>query len=105
MIQNYLHKILDRLDGLAQDFHPELLLTFFRSALMADKLLTVAEHQQMTLKRKPRTGYWVGLAHTSVEDFLVAGHELCRQVVLAYPHDFLYRLAEANRGIHDLSSA
>lgn len=104
--QNKAVRRLDaRLSGIVQDFHPELLLTFFRSALMADKLLTVAENQQQSLKRKPHMAYWVGFEHSSIEDFLSAGHDVCRKVLLAYPHTFLHQLVEKSGGIHDVSSA
>ena len=98
-------RIADRLYGLQSHLHPELPLVFFRNALKADKLLTVATEYKNRTGEKPKVAFNVGAGHSGIEDFLQAGSNVCRGIILAHPRNFLDLVVEVNGGVEDFSSA
>lgn len=79
-------------------------LFFFRDVVIADKLLTAAEAIKRELGRKPLIAFNVGGAHGGIEDFLVAGHDFTRWVLLQYPKEFWETIIELNGGIENVCS-
>lgn len=98
-------RIAARLSGISSDFHPEILLVFLRNAMMADKLLTVAEQMKSQTGKNPKIAFQVHGGHSGIEDFLVAGSDVCRFLVLSYPDSVLKPIVEYNNGIKDFCSA
>lgn len=100
-----IQRIFIRLNGLIKHTHPEDHMVFFRNVVMADKMLTVAEEMKKHSGRNPRIAFQVGAAHAGIEDFLVAGHNFTRWLLLQYPEDFLWDVVEESGGIKVFSSA
>lgn len=100
-----LRRIGARLEGIISDFHPEDMLIFFRNALIANKLLIVANNRQQLLGKKPRVGMIIEGGHSGVEDFLRLGDFLCKEIILLYPRELLEHLVQKNGGIEDFCSA
>lgn len=97
-------RILRRAQALSLHSHPEETSYFYRNALWADKLLTLAEREKEKLGRKPHSAYNVGASHAGVEDFLLVGKDFCRGVVASYPTPWLKEVVEENGGIKAFSS-
>lgn len=95
----FVDRILTRLNGFQSNFHPEGLLTFFRNAVIADKMLTIAEKFHKEKGKKAKMGFNVGLAHSGIEDFLGAGAEFCRFVITHYPEGVLREVMRVNKDI------
>lgn len=87
-----------RIGGLASHLHPEDIYVFFRSFVMAEKLLVAAEDYKTRIGVKPKTAYRVGAGHGNIEDFLQAGQDFCRALILAHPKEFLEKVVELNGG-------
>lgn len=98
-------RIVARLYGISSDFHPELPLLFLRNVIMADKLLTVAEQMKSQTDKNPKIAFQVEGDHSGIEDFLVAGRDVCHFLVLSYPNSVLRPIVEYNNGIEDFCSA
>ncbi|MDO8583422.1 MAG: twin-arginine translocation signal domain-containing protein [bacterium] len=102
---NAVDRIIDRLYGLVSDSHPANATVFFRNLIMADKMLTVAEDIQKNTGKKTKMGFQVEYAHSGIEDFLSAGHDFCRMLLLSYPKPVLRDAVESNNGPEDFSSS
>lgn len=96
-------RIAVRLNGIISDFHPEVMTLFFRNAVIADKLLTVAEELKLTPRDK--FAYHMGVGHGGIEDFLQAGRDFCRNLILAFPNDWIKDIVDLNGGPKNFSSA
>lgn len=103
--KNAIGRIITRINGLQSHLHPERNMIFFRNAMMALRMMTVAEKLQGEKNRKIRMGFNVGAAHSGIEDFLMVGPEICRLIVLAYPAGFLKNMAEKAGTVENFSSA
>ena len=99
------NRILTRLNGIVINGAPEQNVIFFRSLMMADKMLTVAENMKQQGKENPRIAFRIGAAHAGIEDFLKAGHEFCRWLITQYPNNFLKVVIDKNGGIDNFTSA
>jgi len=99
--QGALRRILARVEGIISDFHPENSSTFFRNAVMARKMLTIAE----TYKSPPKIAFQVENGHSGIEDFLQLGPEGTKAIILAHPKSFLKNWVETNGGIEDFCSS
>lgn len=100
-----IERIMTRVQGLNSHLHPELSVIFLRNLLMADKLLLIGQHLQKDNKENPRIGFRVGALHSGIEDFLQAGPEICRMLILAMPKKLLQTLVDENNSIEDFCSA
>lgn len=98
-----IRRIAIRFNGIVSDFHPEVMTLFFRNAVVADKLLTIAG--ELKLDSPDKFAYHVGVGHGGIEDFLEAGRDFCRNLILAYPKDWLSEIVELNGGPKNFSSA
>lgn len=98
-----IRRIAIRFNGIISDFHPEIMTLFFRNAVIADKLLSVAE--ELKLDSPDKFAYHIGVGHGGIEDFLEAGRDFCRNLILAYPKDWLNEMVELNGGFKNFSSA
>lgn len=98
-------KLESQVSNIISGAHPEDIIVFFRNALIANKLLYLSELQQQQLGRKPHLVYNVGYGHRGIEDFLQAGRDFCRSVILAYPAPFLRYIGDQTGGIDMLSSS
>jgi len=103
--KNVIDRIFNRLMAIDSHMHPELSVDFFRNIVMADKLLTVSEDIGKRTGKKARIAFNVGAAHSGIEDFLQAGHDFCRSLILAYPKLYLRSAVDLNNGIKDFCSA
>ncbi len=102
---NIAQRILQRVIALADYFSPEDHDIYFRSLVMANKLLTISEAVQRQTGRKARVGFNVGTGHSSIEDFLQAGHNFTRFLISRYPDDFLQAVTRLNGGTENFCSA
>lgn len=100
-----LRRLSSRPAALTQHLHPETVEVFFRSLVMADKLLEVARDFQQATGRKARIAFNVGLGHANIEDFLLAGQDFCRKLILAHPDFFLKDAIGRNGGIRNFATA
>lgn len=98
-------RVIQRLETLVGTLVPEDHLTFFRSIVMVDKILTVAENIQRETGRKPKIAFHVGAGHSIMEDILLAGHDFSRFLLSLYPEDFLREVEEVNGGLENFCSA
>lgn len=98
-------RVIQRLETLVGTLEPEDHITFFRSIVMVDKILTVAESMQRETGRKPKIAFHVGAGHSIMEDMLLAGHDFSRFLLSLYPEDFLREVAEVNGGLENFCSA
>lgn len=103
--KNAIDRIYNRLTAIESHMHPELSVIFFRNIVMADKLLTVSEDIRERTGKKAKIAFNVGQGHVGIEDFLQAGHDFCRGLILAYPKLYLRSTVELNNGIRDFSSS
>lgn len=103
--ENAIDRVYSRLVAIESHMHPELSIVFLRDIMMADKLLTVSEDIEKRTGQKAKIAFQVGAAHAGIEDFLQAGHDFCRGLILAYPKWYLRSTVELNNGIRDFSSA
>ena len=103
--ENAIDRVFSRLAAIESHAHPEESMVFFRNAIMADKLLTVSEDIKERTGKKARIAFQVGSGHAGIEDFLQAGQDFCRGLILAYPKWYLRSTMELNNGIKDFSSA
>lgn len=83
-----------RIMGASMNLHPEDPVGFFRSALMALKLMTVASEID-----RPIIAFQTEGSHSNIEDFLQLGPELTRQIILDHDRDFLSEMVNYNGGI------
>lgn len=90
---------MTRLHGFQSNFHPEDLFIFFRNAVIADKMLVIAEKFYQEEGRKAKIGFSLGISHSGIEDVFGAGTEFCRFVIRQYPDSVLKRVIEANKDI------
>lgn len=95
-------RIMERLHALQSHAHPEQAFIFFRNAMMADKLLSVAEDFQQQSGKKANIGFEVGALHSGIEDFLRLGPDFCRFIISNYPSNFLKRLEETNGSLQNV---
>lgn len=93
-----------RISGLASHLHPEEVYVFFRSLVMTEKLLVAAEDYKTRTGLKPKIAYRVGAGHGNIEDFLQAGQDFCRALILAHPKGFLEKVVELNGGAEKFCS-
>lgn len=97
-------KRLGRIHGITSHMHPEQYVIFFRNAIIADKLLLTGKHLKEKLGRKPNIGFWVGVGHSGIEDFLQLGQDTCRKAINLYPESFLKYFIRESGGAEDFSS-
>lgn len=100
-----LRKVAARLNTFPANTHPEDIIIFFRSLIMADKLLTVADEFNERTGRKPKIAFNVGVGHSNVEDFLKLGGDFCRKLILAHPTLFLSEVVKKNGGVTNFASS
>lgn len=95
-----INRVAARLSALETEAHPELLIWVFRDALMANKMLTVAEN---TKSKKgnllPKFAFQAEHGHIGIEDMLAAGQDICRAIILSYPNEVLREMTDNNGGI------
>lgn len=103
--ENAIDRVYSRFVAIESHMHPELSIVFFRNIIMADKLLTVSEDIRKRTGQKAKIAFQVGSGHAGIEDFLQAGHDFCRGLVLAYPKQYLRSTVELNNGIRDFCSS
>lgn len=103
--QNAAQRVIQRINTLLSIAEPEDHVVFFRSVVMADKMLTVAERIQQETGKKPRMAFQVGNKHSIMEDLLIAGHNFNRLILASYPQDFLETAIKAVGGVENFSSA
>lgn len=97
-----IRRISSRMKAMSNNLHPEDTSTFFRSLLMAHKLLLAAKVYSRDGK-KTRIAFIVGGAHANIEDFLQAGPDFCRNLLLAHPK-FLLKDAIKASSVKNISS-
>lgn len=102
--KNAIDRVYSRLVAIESHMHPELSMFFFRNLMMADKLLTVSEDIHKRTEQKAKIAFQVGDGHAGIEDFLQAGHDFCRSLIVAYPKQYLRSTVELNSGIKDFCS-
>ncbi|MBI2020535.1 hypothetical protein HYS94_03900 [Candidatus Daviesbacteria bacterium] len=100
-----LKRIMIRLEGLESNLHPELIVTFLRNLMMGNNSLTIGEHLLKDSGIKPVIGFKVGAGHSGIEDFLQAGHDICRMLIKSMPRELLQTLINENGGIENFCSA
>ncbi len=100
-----LRRIVGRIAVPFLDTHPEWYILTLRNAIWANKLLTVADQIKEQTGRKARIAYNVGVSHATMEEFLFAGKDANRAVILAYPDVMLRALVAANGGPEYFASA
>lgn len=98
-------RIVARLEGIQSHLHPEITNVFFRNALIAGKLLLVAEEMKAKNGKIPKIAFNTEAQHSGIEDFLLAGRDFCREAVLLFPKDFLRSVIDANNGVEDFNSS
>ena len=103
--KNAIGRILTRIEGLQTHIHPEQTVIFFRNAMMAIRMMLIAEELKTERNKKIRMGFNIGAEHSGIEDFLLAGPEFSRAVVLTYPAPFLRSATDNIGGIENFSSA
>ena len=97
-------RITARINGLVSHTHPENSIVFFRNAVMAHKLLAYATHMKDNFGRYPHIAFNTGGGHQAIEDFLQAGSDVTRAIIMAYPDFYLREAVKANGGVDDFSS-
>lgn len=102
---NASNRILSQFTNIVSMAHPEDMVVFFRNALMAEKMLFLAEEQKKQTGKKSHIAFNVGWGHRGIEDFLLAGREMCQKIITLYPSPVLRKIAEINGGVSDFSSA
>lgn len=103
--KNAIERIIQRVGTLVTVAVPEDHLIFFRSVVMVDKILTVAEVMQAEKKDKPGIAFDVGADHSIMEDLLTAGHDFTRLILANYPKDFLKFVCETAGGVENFTTA
>lgn len=103
--KNAVQRILQRFGALTTLTTPEDHMIFFRSIVMADKIMTAAENLGKETGKKPKIAFHVGLLHSPIEDLLMAGHDFSRFLLSLYPKDYLQEIAEVNGSLENLCSA
>lgn len=104
--QDAAKRIIARIQGITSDFHPEDVSVFFRNAVMAIKMLTVAsEMKDSSGGRLPKFVFQVEGGHAGIEDFLQIGADSCRNLILAHPKDFLKEVVSINGGVENFCTA
>lgn len=72
---------------------------------MSNKLQTVAEEIRGRTGKKPKIAFQVWAWHGGIEDFLQAGQDFSRALILAYPKWYLDQTVKLNYGIRDFCSS
>lgn len=103
--EDALHRIIDRINGLQSNTHPEQLVVFFRNLIMADKMLTVADDFKQKTGRKAQIAFNVEYGHNGVQDFLRVGPDICRWLISRYPKKVLRDIGDLNGGNESLWTA
>lgn len=98
-------RILDRALGMASALHPERTHVYFRNAVMAAKMINVAQVLKTQLGRLPLIGFNVHTGHNGIEDFIQAGHDFCVEVIARYPRVLLNSSIEALGGVENFASS
>lgn len=96
--------ILGRLRSMESNFHPEDLYNFFRSVVMADKILTVTERSNLEGK-KEEFGFKVGYQHENIKDLLRVGPDFCRFLISQYPKIFLEHIVMATGSLENFCTS
>jgi len=96
-----IRRIAARIGGLVSNLHPENTTRFFRDLIMAEKMLEAAREYKERTGTKPKIAYDVGIGHGGVEDFLQAGQNITRALILAYPTPILKDAVKNNGGIEE----
>jgi len=104
-VEKAIKNITYRIAGLGSEVHPEEFIIFFRSLLMAEKLLAVAEEESRRKGRKVKIAFNVGGLHSSVEDFFVLGRSFCQTLISIYPKNLLEEAIRACGGLNDFCSS
>lgn len=97
-------RLMDRIYGLQSDLHPEFAILFFRNALIAEKMIAIAEYQKYITGKNQRIGFDMGEGHGGLEDFLVKGPEFCVSAISSYPTEFLKAMVAMNGGVNEFCS-
>lgn len=103
--KNAAQRVIQRINTLLSSLEPEDHAIFFRSVVMADKILTVAEAIQQETGKKPHMAFQVGAKHSGIEDLLLAGHNFNRLILASYPKDFLEKMMKITGGAENFSTA
>lgn len=98
-------RVLQRIGALLSIMNPEDHLIFFRSVLMADKILTISESIQKQKGEKAKVAFNVGSDHLIMEDLLSAGHSFTRLILASYPIEFLKTVTENIGGVQNLATS
>jgi hypothetical protein len=93
-----INRILERVNGMISNLHPEQTSIFFRNIKFALCMFSASEviNSDSPSDTKPQIAYIVGKAHAGVEDLLQAGPEFCKKLLLAYPKVFLDEVERQN---------
>jgi len=103
--QTPIKRTLSRALGKAYNLHPEVLFVFFNNLIVANKLLLVAEDLKEKTEKKPKIAFRFGAAHSGIEDFLRAGPDFFRKMIMAFPKWYLNRIINFGGGVDYLCSA
>lgn len=98
-------RLVARFNSLVSDLHPEQVLVFLRNLVLADKFLQVGKDFQENHGRKAKIVLNIGAAHGGIEDFLRAGQDVCRELIMAYPDFVLKYFVESAGGIENFCTA
>lgn len=101
--KNAVMRIRNRLVGMISHALPEDDITFFRNAVMADKLLTLAELPTKK-NNKPCIAFNVGANHAGIEDFLIAGHDFTRWIITRLPNWYIQPSIDRSGGLENFCS-
>lgn len=103
--QGAIGRILQRVNGITSHSSPEQALVLFRNAVWADKFITLAEtFHAGHPDKKPKIAARMGALHSGVEDFTLAGRDICQKIIMSYPKDFLQATVDMNGGITNVAS-
>jgi hypothetical protein len=103
--QTAIKKLSSRIIGLISDFHPERARVFFRNAIIANNLLTMASAIKHQTNSIPKIAFQIEGTHSGIEDFLEAGQDVCRTIILSHPKIFLQNIVNHNGGLEALCTS
>lgn len=102
---NGFFRTLNRFGSLNQYLHPEQAYAVFRSLVMANKLLEVAKDYKERTGQKARISFNVGGGHAQMEDFLQAGQDVCRKLIVLHPKPILENSIDNAGGVVNFCTA
>jgi len=100
-----IQRLVRRLQAILSDTNYEEFSIFYRNLLMANKLLEIGRQYNQGVD-KPAIAYDVGALHSGIEDFLFAGPDICRWLILnIHSKELLAYLVDYNGGPESFLSA